>query len=320
MTEKNASRHSWLFIRNKAIATVALISGAIAILFGFRTWWDILWVMPFWLICLSIWQMVQGVHPRRPAIIRRTTPAEFGLENYEEVFFSARDGLNIFAYYLKGSRPEAIILAHGAGGGGVAMSAHGRFLQKAGFPVLMLDLRAHAHSEGNTIDGIQELNDILGAVDYIRTRPELDPQRIGALGISLGARTLLHATLQTDAIRALVLEGLGPMNLEDHGGRPTTLRRWINYPINWLTYNLGDWIAGTSPASNSSALVSLRRPLLYISSGHNKEQHFNRLLFAAASEPKEFWEIPGTRHAAGYFKDNKAYAGRVVAFFESNLT
>ena len=319
MNTKSPTRFTWRYIRNKIISTLALIVGAVVLIFGMRTWWDLLWVMPFWFLCLFFWQAVQAVHPRRPGIIKRTTPAQFGLE-YEDVRFPARDGVNLAGYFLKGVRPETIILAHGSGGGAVTLTPHAKFLFKAGYSVLMVDLRAHAHSEGNTIDGVQEINDILGAVDYLHTRPELAPDRIGALGVSLGAHTVLHAALQSGSIRALVLEGIGPACLEDHGGRPTTMRRKINYPFNWMTYKLGDLIAGTSPASNTSAMKSLRRPLLIIAAGRGKESYFSKLLFDAASEPKLFWEVPQARHAAGYFEDPKTYVDRVVSFFDAYLT
>ena len=227
--------------------------------------------------------------------------------------------MKLFGYYLKGTRPEAVILSHGLGGGGVTLSHHGKALQKAGYNVLMYDTRGHGKSDGNTIDGVHEVSDVLGAVDWLRSRPEIDADRIGGLGVSLGAHTLLHAARETEAIRALVLEGMGPNSLEDHGGRPTTLRRWINYPINWLGYKIGDFISNTKPESNTSVLKRLNRPVLMISTGRKGEQYFMRLLFAAASEPKELWEIPAAHHAGGFFKDPAEYAERMIKFFEAHL-
>jgi pimeloyl-ACP methyl ester carboxylesterase len=319
MNNNPSSPSRWLRIRNQGIGFLALVVGFGAVFFGLNTWWNLLWVMPLWLLCLMLWQDVQGTHPRRAAIIRRTTPATFDME-FEEVHFQARDGLKLFGYFLKGTRPEALILAHGLGGGGVTLCQHGKVLQSAGYNVLLYDARGHGKSEGDTIDGVHEVSDVLGAVDYLRSRPEIAADRIGVLGISLGAHTLLHAALQTQSIRALVLEGLGPTSLEDHGGRPTTLRRWINYPINWLGYKIVDFISDTKPESNTSALKRLHRPVLMISTGKGKEQYFVRLLFAAANEPKELWEIPAARHAAGFFHEPKEYSERMVKFFETHLT
>jgi pimeloyl-ACP methyl ester carboxylesterase len=318
MDKTSSSPTRWLRIRNQGIGILALVIGLGAVFFGLRSWLDLLWVMPLWLFCLIFWQDVQATHPRRAAIIRRTTPASFDME-FEEVHFQARDGLKLFGYFLKGTRPEAVILSHGLGGGGVTLCRHGKFLQDAGYNVLLFDARGHGKSEGDTIDGVHEVDDVIGAVDWLRSRPGIAADRIGVLGISLGAHTLLHAALQTP-IRALVLEGMGPTSLEDHGGRPTTLRRWINYPINWLSYTVIDFISDTRPESNSSAVKRLHRPLLMISTGKGKEQYFTRLLFAAANEPKELWEIPQARHAAGYFQSPQEYGEKVVKFFDTNLT
>jgi uncharacterized protein len=318
--ENNASAPSrWLRVRNLTIGYLALIIGFSAMFWGLNSWWNLLWVMPLWLFCLTLWQDVQATHPRRVELIRRTTPATFDIQ-FEEVHFPARDGMKLFGYYLKGTRPEAIILAHGLGGGAVTLSHHGKALQKAGYNVLMYDARGHGKSDGDTIDGVHEISDVLGAVDYLRSRPEIATDRIGGLGVSLGAHTLLHAALETQSIRAIVLEGMGPNSLEDHGGRPTTLRRWINYPINWLGYKIGDFISNSKPESNSSALKRLKCPVLMISTGKKMEQYFMRLLFATASEPKELWEIPAARHAGGFFENPQEYGERTVKFFETYLT
>jgi len=76
-------------------------------------------------------------------------------------------------------------------------------------------------------------------------------------GISLGAHTALHAAVQCRKIQALALEGIGPNCLEDHGGKPTTLRRRVNYPTNWLTYKLADAFSRSKPESNMSVMRKL---------------------------------------------------------------
>ncbi len=317
--ENNSSSTRWLRIRNLILGYAAIIIGFGAIYWGLSSWWNLLWVMPLWFLCLTIWQTMQATHPRRLGIIKRTTPAAFNMQ-FEEVHFPARDGLKLSGYFLKGTRPEAILLSHGLGGGGVTMCQHGKALQQAGYNVLLYDTRGHGRSEGDTIDFVHEINDVLGAVDWLRSRPGIAADRIGGLGVSLGAHTLLHAALKTQALRALVLEGIGPVCLEDHGGRPTTLRRWINYPLNWINYTIAEFVGNTNPESNTSALKRLRRPLLMISTGHGKEQYFMRLLFPFASGPKELWELPKAHHAGGFFESPQEYGGKMVKFFETHLS
>ncbi len=319
MPRSRKTHHSWLYYRNTAIAMLIVIIFGVAVIAAPLKWTSLLWLIPLFLVFRLVWVTYLTTHPvRRPNLYRTMTPLDVQLQ-FKAVEFPARDGLTIAGWFLPGNNRRAIIMAHGLGGAGVTMMFHAHPLVKAGYNVLMVDLRAHGISQGDTIDGVQEVDDILGAVDYLKTRLDVDAGKIGALGISLGAHTVLHAALRTDAIRALVLEGIGPTCLEDHGGKPTTLRRKINYPINWLLYKFADFISNTKPESNAQALRRLDRPILVISTGRGTEQHFSRLLFAAASEPKELWEIPAARHAGGFFQERQAYSERMVAFFDKWL-
>jgi dienelactone hydrolase len=319
MLKKHIPRHSGLYYRNTAIAMLAVIILGVAVFVAPLELKSLLWLIPLFLVFRLVWMTYLTTHPvRRSNLYRMMTPLDVQLQ-FKAVEFPARDGLSIAGWFLPGRNRQVIIMVHGLGGAGVTMMFHARPLVQAGYNVLMVDLRAHGISEGDTIDGVHEANDILGAVDYLKTRLDVDADKIGVLGISLGAHTVLHAALQTDAIRVLILEGIGPTCLEDHGGKPTTLRRKINYPINWLTYKYADFISGTKPESNASALGRLNRPILVISTGKGMEQHFTRLLFAAASEPKELWEIPAARHAGGFFQERQVYSERIVAFFDKWL-
>ncbi len=319
MSPKYKIRHSRLYYRNTAIAMLVVIIFGVTVIAAPIKWISLLWLIPLFLVFRLVWVTYLTTHPvRRSNLYRMLTPQDLNLQ-FKTVEFPARDGLTIAGWFLPGHNRRAIIMAHGLGGAGITMMFQARPLVQAGYNILLVDLRTHGASKGDTIDGVQEANDILGAVDYLGTRLDVDASKIGVLGISLGAHTALHAALQDDSIRALILEGIGPTCLDDHGGKPTTLRRKINYPINWLLYKFADFISNTKPESNSQALRRLNRPVLIISTGRGTEQHFSRLLFAAASEPKELWEIPSARHAGGFFQERHAYSERMVAFFDKWL-
>jgi dienelactone hydrolase len=166
---------------------------------------------------------------------------------------------------------------------------------------------------------LREADDVAGAVDYLLSRLDVNGQKIGALGISLGAQAALRGALKTDCLRALVLEGLGPVTLSDHGGRPKSLQRWINYPINWLYYRAYEFMIGGHDTSVTEAISHMApRPILLIASGE-KDIYFNRLFFQAAREPKELWELLDGEHGAGILKDSQAYMQRVIGFFDKAL-
>ena len=59
-----------------------------------------------------------------------------------------------------------------------------------------------------------EADDVAGAVDYRLTRIDVNGQKIGGLGISLGAQAALRGALKTYSLRSLVLEGTGSRDIE----------------------------------------------------------------------------------------------------------
>jgi len=69
-------------------------------------------------------------------------------------------------------------------------------LHKAGFSVLMIDLRGHGQSADSRYTfGIKERQDILGGVDWLEGRG-YQPGKIGVLGYSLGAGSVIGAALE----------------------------------------------------------------------------------------------------------------------------
>src|SRR5512138_86642 len=193
----------------------------------------------YWIAVLLVWairtpyrQAFVFAHPFR----RFGWMPETGL-SFQEVTFRSRDGLTLFGRFVRSRNHATILLLHPLGRSNNDMLIYAEFLAKAGYGIFMIDLRAHGSSDGDTSTyGLREADDVAGAVDYLLHRLDVNGQKIGALGISLGAQAALRGALKADCIRALVLEGLGPVTLSDHGGRPSSLRRWLNYPYNWIYY------------------------------------------------------------------------------------
>jgi uncharacterized protein len=259
-----------------------------------------------------------AVHPQRLFTFKGPQPVDFHLEA-EEVVVKSRDGFLLSAWYIRGSRPAAIILAHGLAGDKDFTAFHAASLAPSGYHLLLLDLRAHGRSQGElSTMGVNEANDILGALDFLRIQPEIDPQQIGALGISMGAQAVIRAAARDQGIRAMVLEGLGPRNIEDHPEEPRTWIRQLYMPLNFLMYAMVNWFAGIpEPEGTTFILRRLRRPVLLISTGKKAGQVFNREFKIAAGRQAVLWELPNAPHAAAFFVDKKGYVSRMLALFEA---
>lgn len=158
---------------------------------------------------------------RRAPIDR--TPAEVGLA-YEDVAFKAGDGVGLKGWFIpsdaEGPAP-VIVFVHGwmwnrlgnvAGqvpvdDRDVDFLPAARALHDAGFHVLMYDVRKHGESEagpGLVTFGPLEKRDFTGAVAYLRSRPDVDGQRIGSLGVSMGGTIALYGAPDCQPIKAIL--------------------------------------------------------------------------------------------------------------------
>ena len=276
----------------------------------------------YWIAVLLIWGVRTPIrnafafaHPLR----RFDWMPESNLD-FREVTFKSRDGLTLFGRFVRSKNHATLLLLHPLSGASSNMLIYAEFLVRAGYGVFMVDLRAHGSSDGDTSTyGLREADDVAGAVDYLLHRLDVNGQKIGVLGISLGAQAALRGALKADCIRALVLEGLGPVTLRDHGEMPRSLLRWLNYPFNWLYYLVYQFMIGGRDTSVVEAIGKIApRPILLIASG-GKDIYFNRIFFEAAQEPRELWELPTGVHGAAILQDSGAYAQRVVEFFDKAL-
>jgi len=72
--------------------------------------------------------------------------------------------------------------------------------------VLSYDTRNHGQSAGNGVVtfGLKEADDLLGAVDYLIGRDDVDPEKIATVGFSAGGNTVLYSLPRTNRIQAAV--------------------------------------------------------------------------------------------------------------------
>lgn len=308
-------RKTWRYYRDATLLWLLLflMIGTAGYALRHPTYW--IAVLLLWGIWTPVREAFVFAHPHR----RLRWMPESNL-NFREITFKSRDGLTLFGRFVPGKNHATILLLHPLSGSNSNMLLYAEFLIRAGYGVFMIDLRAHGSSDGDTSTyGLREADDVAGAVDYLLRRLDVNGQKIGVLGISLGAQAALRGAFKADCIRALVLEGLGPVTLRDHGGRPRSLQRWINYPSNWIYYLVYQFMIGGRDTSVVKVIGKIApRPILLIASG-GKDIYFSRIFFEAAQQPRELWELPNGVHGAAILQDSATYARRVVEFFDKAL-
>jgi len=276
----------------------------------------------YWLVVLLIWAIRSLL--RRAFIFahpfRQLSWMDETFLDFREVTFPARDGLTLFGRFVRSRNQATILLLHPLSSSSNKMLLYAEALVNAGYGVFMIDLRAHGSSDGDTsTNGLREADDVAGAVDYLLHRLDVNGQKIGVLGVSLGAQAALRGALKTDCLRAIVLDGLGPAAMPDHGDQPKSLQEWISYPFNWIYYRLYEFMTASKQISVIEIIGKIApRPILLIASG-KRNISFSRLFFQAANELKELWELPEAEHKAAILQDSHEYIQRVVGFFDKTL-
>jgi pimeloyl-ACP methyl ester carboxylesterase len=144
----------------------------------------------------------------------------------EEVALTASDGVRLSAWSIRG-RPGAppIVLVHDLGGSRADLLNAAVILNRAGYALLLLDLRRHGGSEAAmTTLGATERFDVTAAVRFARERLAGSAERVGGWGVGMGAYALAVAALDTPHLRVLALDRLYP-------DVPTAVDRLLAVPL-----------------------------------------------------------------------------------------
>jgi hypothetical protein len=252
-------------------------------------------------------------------VMRQTVPAADLGAAHENVSFRTSDGLELQGWYVPSKNGAAVIAFPGRSGS----QAHTRMLARHGYGVLLFDRRGEGESEGDSnLLGWGADKDILAAVEYLKTRPDVDSGRIGGLGLSVGGELMLQAAAETDELAAVVSEGAGTRQLSEQLQEFHGLERMLNAP-GFLFVTAGTAVfSSTAPPPNLTDVApKITQPLFVIwaPNGGNIE-HMSREYFElASSRSKQIWAMPTAMHVGGIRDQPAEYERRVVGFFDDAL-
>ena len=104
---------------------------------------------------------------------------------------------------------------------GSPRSSAAKLLARHGYGVLLFDRRGEGESEGDpNLFGWQGERDIHAAVAFLQGRPDVDPERIGGIGLSVGGEMMIEAAAESTALKAIVSEGASGRSVRDELARP----------------------------------------------------------------------------------------------------
>lgn len=247
---------------------------------------------------------------------QRSTPTSTRGVATEDVTLRTSDGVRLRGWYVPSRNGAAVLVFPGRTGA----QRQARMLISHGYGVLLVDRRGTGESDGepNGYGWGSEL-DIDAAVTFLQGRADVDPQRIGGLGLSVGGELLLEAAAHNAGLRAIVSEGAGVRSVNEFVELGSA-DRWLFLPLSLSgTAATAIFANDMPPAALTDLVPQIHVPVFFIYSANGQGgEELSQTFYEAANEPKAIW-TPSGGHVGGLEAEPEEYERRVVAFLDESL-
>lgn len=232
------------------------------------------------------------------------------------------DGTKLRGLYFPSKNSAAVIVQHGYGGhmGSVLHIAH--MLYEQGYGVITMDLRAHGSSGGERVTfGKNESKDMQYVFDYLKSRPEVVPTKIGLYGWSLGGATvLLHGDHNKEVKSVIADSPFDAINYQNMQQFTDTF-----WPFPALFQFFASIRSDTdfdknAPINNLAAYQT--KPLFLMIAGSDQvvdPLSGERLVKKLNNSKIQIWREPGFGHVRFSFDAPEKFSNKIITFFNSTL-
>jgi uncharacterized protein len=219
-------------------------------------------------------------------------PSQIGL-SFEDQFVTTSDNVKINLWFLKNPHAKStIIFAHGNAGTMGDRLMKVKYFYDLGLNVLIFDYRGYGKSEGHpTEQGIY--CDAQAAYDYLKTRSDVDMNKIIVYGASLGGIAAVDLAVHRP-IAALIVDSSITSARE-------TAKIFYPYVPSFFMQLKFDSI-------NKVKKITIPKLFLHSPDDRTVPYSMGQKLFAAAAEPKEFITSSGGHNEVQIVSDHKTGA------------
>ncbi|MCY3542665.1 MAG: alpha/beta hydrolase [Chloroflexi bacterium] len=233
------------------------------------------------------------------------TPDDLGT-HFEEVYFSAADGTQLHGWFIPGRGDDTLVWFHG-NAGNISNRVYNMMLlyQHVGANVFIFDYRGYGLSDGKPSEkGVY--SDGEGALEYLRSRDDIDHDRLVLFGRSLGGCVVAELAMR-HRVKAVILESSF-----------TSVDAMARYNRPAITFFVPSRLLVKSRFESLAKMPRIHSPIMIV---HGDKDitvpiHMGRELYDAANEPKRFYEIKGATHDDTHRVGGEAYFAALREFIE----
>jgi pimeloyl-ACP methyl ester carboxylesterase len=253
-----------------------------------------------------------------------STPAALGLE-YESVTVTTTDGVELATWYVPGTNGAGVVVMHGAGSTRSDVLDQAVVLARSGYTLVLIDARGHGDSDGTAMDfGWYGDLDIAAGTEFLASRGDVDPDRIGVVGFSMGGEEAIGAAAADARIRSVVAEGATARQAADEAWLSDVYgwRGWLQEQVEKVQDGVTDYLTEASPpiALRSAVVNAPGTRFLLITAGNvDDEGHAASFIQGAALDRVTVWNVDGADHTSGHDTQPEAWKERVVEFLDESL-
>lgn len=252
-------------------------------------------------------------HPDR---VVYQTPGDAG-QPFEAVSFASRDGTALSGWFVPapGTAKATVVHFHG---NAQNMTAHYSFvgwLPKRGYNVFVFDYRGYGKSAGRT-DRNGVFEDCVAALEHVRARPDVDPDKLIVFGQSLGGANAVavlgDVTNAARGVRAIAIDSAfaSYRRIVRDKIKLIPVLSLLRWPLSFLVVS-----DRHSPADAVGDLPAVPKLFLHGKADRVIPFEHSRRLFAAAPEPKQLLLADGCDHTEAIMK-SPAYRAALLEFFD----
>lgn len=255
-------------------------------------------------------------HPDR---VVYQTPRKAGLP-FEEVAFASKDGTKLSGWFVPavGKAKGTVVHFHGNAQNMTAHFSYVSWLPKNGWNVFVFDYRGYGKSAGSPArQGV--FDDCVAALDAVRARKDVEPDKLVVFGQSLGAANAIavlggHSNA-TRGVRAVVADSsfYSYRLIVRDKIKQIPLLSFLRAPLSYLV--VGDSLSPRDAVTNLPAI-----PKLFM---HGKDDvvvpvRHTEKLFLAAHDPKELLLAEDCNHTEAIMKSSSLRA-MVLDFLDRSV-
>jgi dipeptidyl aminopeptidase/acylaminoacyl peptidase len=272
-------------------------------------------------VCLrTVPEALRCVHPTRVRVTEaERVQAQAVLPSMQTVELHTGDGLRLQGWFSAGSADSAVALVHGLGSNRAQLLSEAAVLVRHGHGVLLFDSRANGDSEGeDSTWGDRERFDVVAALDFLSSRPDVDPTRIGLYGFSVGGPPVALVAAADPRVRAVALGPTWTSLRDELADKFPALKAKSAALAGWIFWSVGTDVDAVNPLAAIGRIAP--RPLLLLSGSNDEDTPpavMERLLTHAPGAVR--WLVQGAGHGGYARVDAAGLDRRLGCFFDRAL-